>query len=1026
MANQDQIEIVNNTEQDKEKKAPRKSMKEIYNFVYKNLVCGIVEWYNNEKGFGVIQLTDSIVTTEGDKVDSLFIHIRKYKSTSPHPGFIETYDCLFCDSIINDNEKVAGFSWHRPEWTNRTLNYVLDAIIRKPDTQRSFVLALASIEEIVTKGKLEKILQSITENHSEEDLVVCISFLSLVALKTDNASIQEDIQDVILKTVPQLSLKGRLRLWEKGVLDAKQFAPKEYKAILKEGIQSKRFYEQLGEEEKKKYVKEVLVRKKRKFDFDDYSDFVDSCLNVDELDEEDLALVLQINSEKVVPFLYKTYLSDKDEDVVRVANRIFSELPDLYREQTKEQLRILIADDILKTASDTEIIEAIIEGIVVPGNIKMIKDIKSLELADCKKVCSNISLFGDDAKDAIIDSLFDAQNYKGAFKCAELIGLSSYKRLEKKVSTVLSDSELFNLWKEGCVTSLPQKSVLAFLSFDEEKDLVESETEESLSSYRSRHDFSQYCIGGRYDEWDRLFNGVKTDKKKIFAIVKKKMEMSCKKQSRLSFQTYLNLYGYCVHSRMIEQVEFKDCLYLTFSKWLMDIDDADYKLVLENLALFMPGQQIRIVKKLFHEFALKQISNPLKVIDEALSKDTNVNDSNLPLYDLTSRIVIKALINYKKKDQFIADQALFDLLITQKTKSKNFIYSISNAYFDKCDGRTIGKFHVSFLDDANGKVEKVILRGQDAFYTIMTKSRISNFDRIVSEIKDIPGRRWDSAREKWIVPLSSEKEVLDFAHSNMFSVDLKDRKPHISNFHFYHFEKDNWISQRKFCDGRPNNNPYFESYWCDNKPCYETCIVEHDDENWQDYTMYDFCRLLGFDIDEQKVNTTIPDGKYIVFVGHINRFNDLLERLYCQNCGQLLYPKKISEFAKFTVTRFSCQNKKCPECNHEIYLNKCFNGNCNSIIDSRVSKQCPNGWYICPECGMCCATEKIEKRNDNIEFNNGFSSNGQLHIGHYEKDEYYCYICGKRMEMNDGMLYCSRCDRFMEKPVYKSLRFSMR
>ena len=113
-----------------------------------------------------------------------------------------------------------------------------------------------------------------------------------------------------------------------------------------------------------------------------------------------------------------------------------------------------------------------------------------------------------------------------------------------------------------------------------------------------------------------------------------------------------------------------------------------------------------------------------------------------------------------------------------------------------------------------------------------------------------------------------------------------------------------------------------------------------------------------------------------------------------------------------------------------MYLNHCFNKlKCNATIDSRDSKMCLNKQYICPECGACCSTENFRKRITNLTKTGGYISGWlidfvQHNLGHWEKNEFYCYKCGKKMEIrNDGSYVCSNCGQAMEKQKDGSLKF---
>ena len=126
-----------------------------------------------------------------------------------------------------------------------------------------------------------------------------------------------------------------------------------------------------------------------------------------------------------------------------------------------------------------------------------------------------------------------------------------------------------------------------------------------------------------------------------------------------------------------------------------------------------------------------------------------------------------------------------------------------------------------------------------------------------------------------------------------------------------------------------------------------------------------------FNTDEQNsYGQTIENGKYYQFIGFINRFNLLLDKLYCNDCNQILSPVKTSNFGAHNVLHFHCTNNSCNNKDH-IYLTHCLNGKCNSIIDSRVSKKCSNNWIICESCGCCCSHEKNVQRLENLRKTGG-------------------------------------------------------
>lgn len=205
-------------------------------------------------------------------------------------------------------------------------------------------------------------------------------------------------------------------------------------------------------------------------------------------------------------------------------------------------------------------------------------------------------------------------------------------------------------------------------------------------------------------------------------------------------------------------------------------------------------------------------------------------------------------------------------------------------------------------------------------------------------------------------------------------------------------------------------------YWCQNKPCFRNIVRFRIPEEWERYTMLDFMRIFNIPVDyTNKLNGKTKFGFYIFFNTYLKGFAKFYEHLKCRKCGELLHPKDISNFATMSVTEFSCQNPNCTEKDVSVYLNHCFNRpKCTSIIDSRDSKKCPNGRYICPECGGCCSTKNEQNRLSNLHLTGGYIPQNLTtfiahNLGHWEKEEFYCYACGSKMEFIDGENRCPAC-----------------
>lgn len=224
----------------------------------------------------------------------------------------------------------------------------------------------------------------------------------------------------------------------------------------------------------------------------------------------------------------------------------------------------------------------------------------------------------------------------------------------------------------------------------------------------------------------------------------------------------------------------------------------------------------------------------------------------------------------------------------------------------------------------------------------------------------------------------------------------------------------------EFCECRLANavsrNEGLPFYWCSNRPCFRPWVRFHTSEEWENYTVLDFMRILNIPTDYvNKAGNSTRFGYFIILSSFLRSFARFYEHLICRKCGKLLYPLNLTNFASRSVTEFACQNEVCENNGLTIYLNHCFNKTtCKTIIDSRDSKQCPNGQYICPECGGCCSTGNFRQRLYNLHEVGGIVSPWlenfvNKDLGHWEKNERFCYKCGRIMMMTPNGFKCETC-----------------
>lgn len=209
------------------------------------------------------------------------------------------------------------------------------------------------------------------------------------------------------------------------------------------------------------------------------------------------------------------------------------------------------------------------------------------------------------------------------------------------------------------------------------------------------------------------------------------------------------------------------------------------------------------------------------------------------------------------------------------------------------------------------------------------------------------------------------------------------------------------------CDGRKarekqskkpvlDTNSEMEFWWCANQKCYQPCRNLKDPQNWKNYAIQDFLKILNIKYNESDLE---------VYLSLINKVNRFLQHLKCRNCKHILYPIGQSNYAFHGVNRFQCVNESCEEKNKEIYLTHCLNGRCDATVDSRDSVKCmPEGfdqegcgWYVCNDCHSCCSNQSIKGRVYVAEVIN--KTNYKCHpVGHRDLGIISCNKCGNSME----------------------------
>lgn len=225
------------------------------------------------------------------------------------------------------------------------------------------------------------------------------------------------------------------------------------------------------------------------------------------------------------------------------------------------------------------------------------------------------------------------------------------------------------------------------------------------------------------------------------------------------------------------------------------------------------------------------------------------------------------------------------------------------------------------------------------------------------------------------------------------------------------------------------NNPAIDLpfFWCRGKECFHNNLANQtlaEANDWQHYTLYHMVEIIGFPKLHMTPGGYEPDNVVKVFIAVANKAIQKFKRLKCRGCGHLMFTDKSSGFNRHNY--YSCINPNCPEARIPVYLNYCYKCK-KGLIDSRDTKRCPNGWYICPTCLACCDDEQYERQAQRYRISNrpvpGRIAR-MLGHGHNDKGEYFCPDCGDPIEFVMDERYgverrgCPRCHKFFADNPY--------
>lgn len=685
---------------------------------------------------------------------------------------------------------------------------------------------------------------------------------------------------------------------------------------------------------------------------------------------------------------------------------------EFWKDKKGRELIDLFANYVNTQSNDEQKYELFLKGYVknVPQNIVR-QNIHQLENEDCKKIFKNISEDKPFIKDILTEkvTLDNTGSLSWLYDLAiEFLDQENFNSFDKKVFDTIEQLEYFQFWETGKAKIFPQSHVSELL----------------------KDKFENYA---QIDKW--IKNKATTTEeisKFLFSFLNKQTSVT----DRIIFYKHLNHIKYLLQSNELhlEQIKQIQNDFYNVILWTLDKENVlDFELLKQKFIYFAPNEQVRIVRKLFFLKASGQFDLTIEKLNELTRFNLDLYKTNLEFnpdipVDISTDVVIKALLSYQQNSRFFVESELLTIILDDLKLDKTKRFRLSN-YFENCLGRQISEFNW----DTNGKISKVQF-GNNKFYFAISFEYNPN---LVAALNVFEKRKFYREGNEyygithWGIPSQYKTEVLTFAKEQRFFLDFEGSN-YANNTHLANFKREDIPNGISFCEGRLANKPHEmfkkEFWWCGGQPCFSKCETIHETNEWEKYTLLDFCEILGLNTDEtNRVGDYIPKGHYYQFIALINRFNRLLDKLYCQDCNHILFPVDTSHFAAHTVVRFHCVNQECSN-NDEIYLNHCLNGQCNCIIDSRISKRCDNGLFICDNCGSCCSHNMLQRRLSNLQQTGGYIHDNLVKcvnekLGHLERAEYFCYKCKSEMtEISNDIFQCSNCNVKYDTTKFKFKR----
>lgn len=1001
---------------------------------------GIFEWFDESKGFGILK------TPENKEV---FIHKNNWKDNITISNAIDL-PILFDITFQRNKDTATNCKIFNPKTPNHweklfSLNdfaYLITARLSRINIVSLILKKLPIDIECLKKCINSKYVEVEIEEVLNKDFILNQIY---------NYSMNDEICNFIIQKVENklvnLETQVHLDYWRNKVL--KNYTPKrDFLTNCFNYIELPDFKNIHDETVKNEIVLLKIKELCKIFSISKFNEFENILNYITDLGLKE-KLISELN--KIAEQFYLNaiqieiqILTDKTDLKYYEITSFLNKTPKILNSEIYNNAKNIIRNNIIANCEFKIILEAWEDDLIekLPPNV--IDKIPFQTIEDLTHLLK-ISKIEESIVVCIFDHFLEINEFKLLLNFAKKNFNNLFNYYDNKIFNITPKEIYFELWKNQYGAIFPKEYLINF--FDDKID---------------KYYNSKYWVINKLTSNTELIEI-------FYSVIDKHIEIESRKDFHTVSNSILTILE--LNEFEIEIIKGSNNDFFNLILWHNKKSDIfNFETLQGKYIYFKPLEQVSIFKRLFYLKQNKKIDFTINELDNLLRADldmflTNEKFNSDFVIDISTHIIIEGIKSYIKKGNFIfeSDYILKDL---QRNSKKRF--HIEN-YFDKCKGRSTPEWNwrtngnitkVFYPNDANQFYyaieiplgEEVERNNYYGSYTVFEKN--PNFEYLKEAVKKLPERKWNPTLNHWGVKSIYKNQVYEFAKHYSFFIKLSDNKHYDNNLHLVEYTR--YIREDKkktneinvpigitYCEGRKANNLHekhqIDFWWCCNQECFHNSIENHlkveevienssnlfliteistepQKDIWESYTLLDFLNILNINTNEFNGLDYIENGEYFKFLGHINAFNRLLKHLYCEECNSLLYPKNTSHFALFTDVRFYCIEETCSKKHFEIYLNNCSYGECKTIIDSRVSKQCEHDLYICHNCGTCCSIDFFKRRLENLKLTGGYIHpdlilNVEEKNGHLDRKEYYCYKCAGMMKQTEEKKFsCKICE----------------